>query len=328
NLAFGAWLKRLKAAALWHARLEDRADIQNSAQFRSWLTHEDNRAAWKRVAGVLHLLDRQREAPELREFRAAAWLRAHSTGSSTPKMFRFFVTGAAAVATIIIISTFVFWPAPKPIVYRTAVGQKQVIILADQSRVILDSSSSIIVTKYSRKSRALTLTKGRAHFDVVHDPNRPFSVQVGNERVVDIGTSFNVEKLNTKILVTLTQGSVKVEADRGEGEGYTQEFLLAVGQELTVNRHGDPAITRIDPDAANAWQRGQIVFNDESLAEAAERVNRYLATPLKIDPEIADTKISGVFNVRQLDAFVGAVTSSFPVQSKFEHGYIVLQKRV
>jgi transmembrane sensor len=328
NLALGGWVKRLKAAAVWHARLEDQATIAHSDQFRDWITKEDNKAAWKRVAGVLHLLDDQREASELLELRAAAWRRAHSLGTSKPKAFRFYLAGAAAAAAIIMIGAFSVWPAPKPIVYQTAMGQTQVIILSDQSRVILDSSSAVIVTQYSRKSRALTLSKGRAHFDVVHDPNRPFSVQVGDERVVDIGTSFNVEKLNTKIVVTLTQGSVKVEPGPGKGGADTPELLLVAGQELTLNRNGDPTITRIDLDAANAWQRGQIVFSDESLTEAAERVNRYLATPLKIDPAIAGMKISGVFNVRQLGEFVGAITSSFPVQSKLERGYILLQKRV
>jgi transmembrane sensor len=184
------------------------------------------------------------------------------------------------------------------------------------------------VLQFSRHTRALELTRGRAHFDVAHDPARPFSVKVGNETVLDIGTAFNVERLHSKVLITLMQGRVAVQSNPTETVADSKTFLLTPGQELVVNRAGRSAITQANLQAANAWEHGQIVFTAEPLGEAAERLNRYLSTPLKVDPEIAKTKINGVFTVSKLDAFVGAVTSYFPIQSKRENGFIVLEKRV
>lgn len=324
--ARGGWIRRLKEAALWHVRLEGDATAKDSTEFRSWLSDVHNCAAWNRVADLLHLLDYHREAPEVLELRTAAWRRAHSA-SSRPTPLWLYATGGVAAVIFVAIGTIQYWPTEKPVVYTTGLGQSRAVALPDGSRVTLDSSSSVTVLQFSHKTRALELTKGRAHFDVVHDAERPFSVSVGSERVVDVGTAFNVEKLNAKVFVTLTQGRVEVESDPTESQNDSKTFMLAPGQELVVTHAGHSRIRQVDLQEANAWEHGQIVFNAEPLGEAAERLNRYLAVPLKIDPAIAKTRISGVFSVRKLDAFVGAVTSYFPIQSREEHGHILLERR-
>jgi len=101
---------------------------------------------------------------------------------------------------------------------------------------------------------------------------------------------------------------------------------ITPGQELAATA-GGYSIKRVDLRTAEAWEHGQIVFNDRPLAEAVEQINRYLSTPIALDPGVAGLKVSGVFNVRDLDDFVNTLTSFFPVQSTREHGHIVLKER-
>jgi transmembrane sensor len=326
-LAFSGWARRLKEAAIWRVRAEQDAAVEKDAKFRKWIGEAPNGAAWDTVGHLWEVLDHHRDAPELLVLRKSARSRAHFPFSFVRKPIWRYATGATALAFVIAVSVIRISPAPKPVNYSTAVGQRQIVALADGSCITLDSSSSITVTQLSGKVRNLVLNRGRAHFEVAHDPSRPFRVSVGNRMVIAVGTAFNIERLEAKILVTLTQGRVNVESEGTTGSAPNNTVRLTSGQELVLSQAGAPAIRQIDPLAANAWERGQIVLNDEPLDEVAERLNRYLTTPLLVDPAIAKMRISGVFNVGKLNSFVGALTSYFPIQSRTENGHILLEKR-
>lgn len=63
---------------------------------------------------------------------------------------------------------------------------------------------------------ALGLRAGRAHFDVVRNPDRQFSVQAGAVRVVVIGTRFEVELQDDgRVRVAVQRGRVRVESPEG-----------------------------------------------------------------------------------------------------------------
>ena len=326
-LVISGWARRLKEASIWRVRAEQDVAVEKDAKFRKWIGEASNRTAWDTVGHLWKVLDHHRDAPELSVLRTKAWSRAHSPFSLVRKPIWRYATGATALAFAIAVSAMWFFPTPKPVTYSTAVGQRQIVPLADGSRIALDSSSSVTITQLSGKVRNMVLNRGRAHFDVAHDPSRPFRVSVGNRVVIAVGTAFNIEKLEAKILVTLTQGRVNVESEGTAGSAPNNAVLLNPGQELVLSQAGPQAIRQIDPLAANAWERGQIVLNDEPLDEAAEQLNRYLTTPLLVDPAIAKMKISGVFNVGKLNSFVGAITSYFPIQSRTENGHILLEKR-
>lgn len=327
-LAMGGWARRLKKAATWHLRVEQNVAVKTSAKFRQWIGEASNRAAWDGVARLWEVLDHYQDAPELSALRTRAWNRARSQPSFVRKPIWRYAACATALALAVIVSAIRFFPASEPVTYSTEVGQRQTVALADGSRIILDSSSSVTVIQLSGKARTLVLNKGRAHFDVAHDPSRPFRVRVGNQMVTAVGTTFDVERLAAKILITLIHGRVNVKSVATAGSESNKAFLLTPGQELIVNQAGTPIITQIDPRAANAWERGQIVLNNEPLDEVAEQINRYLTTPILVDPAIAKLRISGVFSIDKINSFVGAVTSYFPVQSRVENGHILLERRV
>src|SRR3546814_1264895 len=81
--------------------------------------------------------------------------------------------------------------------YRTVLGERRVVTLADGSTVSLDAASEVRVA-YSERARELALVRGQARFDVAHDPRRPFAVQARDQRVVATGTAFNVDLLDRK----------------------------------------------------------------------------------------------------------------------------------
>jgi transmembrane sensor len=84
-------------------------------------------------------------------------------------------------------------------------------------------------------------------------------------------------------------------------------------------------IVAVDPVRTLSWEGGQLVFLDEPLSSAVERVNRYSTDKLAIGDEVAGrVLISGVFTAGDTPAFVEGVTGVFPVKVRDDGGRQVL----
>jgi transmembrane sensor len=77
--------------------------------------------------------------------------------------------------------------------------------------------------------------------------------------------------------------------------------VLQPGQRLTVTADAGAALDTPSLDAAVAWRRGEIVFDNSTLIDAAEELNRYSDTHLVIaDPQIASLRVSGIFSTKDV----------------------------
>jgi transmembrane sensor len=80
----------------------------------------------------------------------------------------------------------------------------------------LDASSVLAVREDSPRRVALALDRGRARFEVVPRPERPFVVHMGEVTVTVVGTVFTVERVADRIGVSVERGSVRVDWQVGE----------------------------------------------------------------------------------------------------------------
>jgi len=116
-----------------------------------------------------------------------------------------------------------------------------------------------------------------------HDASRPFTVTAGPQTVVAVGTSFDVERLQSRVLITLIQGQVVIKsgASRGRrrkqtGQPEKPDFAQRRAEQLVVARNVRPAIVAADLQVARGlggWSG--CCFRDEPLGDAVARVNRY-----------------------------------------------------
>jgi transmembrane sensor len=210
-----------------------------------------------------------------------------------------------------------------------------VVALSDGSRLSLDADTAVQV-RYRRERRDLVLQRGRARFLVAKDPMRPFAVAAGGRVVVAVGTQFSVERVGTQVRVVLFEGKVAVLSDRAGGGGLTPvqvgptaapaDQVLKPGGELVLTGTGAAAqLVAADLGRSQAWEGGQLVFADEPLAQAVERVNRYADQPVVVaDAAAGQVLINGVFTAGDTRAFVEGVTEAFPVHARSEDGRTLL----
>jgi transmembrane sensor len=303
-----------EAAAAWVLRLADGGDDPElRAAFEGWRGQRAEHArAFAQAQESWTLVGEQAAAPELLALRSAALARARRTGrrrwtgAMRPDR-RMLAAGIAAAVAVPLAAGW--WLRSRPVAalaFETGHGEQRTIVLADGSRMSMDARTRIRVA-YSRDLRSIELTAGRANFEVAKDIARPMKVRAAGRTVTALGTVFTVEQQPHAVVVTLVEGRVAV-----SGQNVTP-IELSPRQQLTLTENGASSLRDIDPEEALAWREGKLIFNDEPLEAAAERMNTYGAPTLVIDGGAQGLRISGVFRAGDTDAFVEALAAYFPV---------------
>jgi transmembrane sensor len=172
----------------------------------------------------------------------------------------------------------------------------------------------------------IELAEGRAHFEVTKDPSRPLKVRAGAKTVTAIGTAFTVERrAGDEVVVTLVEGRIAVTDERRRAPATE----MAPQEQLTLTGDAAPVLRRdVDVDRALAWREGKLAFDDETLAEAAQRMNGYSATKLVVEGDQArNLRISGLFKAGDTAAFVEAVKAYFPIEADTSGQTVTLRPR-
>ena len=302
-------IDRIRAqAAAWLARLRsDSPAPEDRAGFQSWLDDDDRHgAAFETVTAVWDLtggldVDRPMRAP------------------SPARSNRRAVLAGVAAAFVVAVGSGI-WFSDRGKTYATALGEQRRVVLADGSKVTLDTGTQITV-RFRGNAREVSLDKGRAFFDVAHNPKRPFVVSAGKAEVVAVGTAFDVTRGRDLVSVILERGRVNVFPRGRSGKRYS----LAPGDRIAMTDDGRVWRDRPNLFMALAWLHGRLGFDHESLAGAVADMNRYSAQRLVIaDPAIAGLPVSGLFNAGDNEAFARALETLFPVKADIEPGEILL----
>ena len=214
---------------------------------------------------------------------------------------------AAAVAFVFIAAGLIAgrseierWLAPE---YVTAVGEQRSITLEDGSVVELNSQSRLRA-HFQDDLRAIELLEGEAIFRVSKDPKRPFRVRTGATDIVAVGTAFNVKASDSRTVVTVLEGRVRVNQRAAAARSAAatakavSEFELAVGDQLILAR-AQPAVrvSLRDTEKVTSWTERRLIFEDTPLSSAAAEFARYSPRAIRIeDPRVAQRKINGVFD--------------------------------
>jgi transmembrane sensor len=310
----------LEEAAGWRLKLARDPSSRNSAEYLRWCSDPRNAGAREAVGKAWSSVGALDTTPEMLELRRQALARLRQAGARRWNTRTVKLGAAAAALGLGLMGAVVLYlNLFRPTYYQTDIGERRIVALPDGSRISMDSATRVGVT-YQKTARTITLDRGRSRFDVAHDASRPFTVTAGPQTVVAVGTSFDVERLQSTVLITLIQGQVVIKsapaAATTESSGQSESPIsLKAGEELVVTRNVRPAIVAADLQVARAWEAGRLLFRDEPLGDAVARVNRYTTQPIIIDPSIASIRFSGVFNAGDVGSFVSAVTSYFPVQA-------------
>lgn len=304
-------------ANAWWVKLDsDTVSGQDRDEFAHWLAADpQHQQAFDAVCALWDELDAVKQRIALPEIIA-------------PKTSFFYRLWAAPVLAMCCLALWLFSPLPMLLRadFHTGYGEMLDIHLSDGSVAHLNSNSALAV-HIEGNQRKLTLLQGEAWFEVSPDKARPFQVRAKHGTVTALGTAFNIRLRNNQTEVSVTQHSVAIDVEQAEGQ--MLHTLVSEGQQLVYDQQaGLGSIKAIDSRNITAWQRGKLVFQDQSLSEVIAELNRYHRGYLLIsDADIAERRVNGVFRTDQPLTVLSTLESSLHLHSTRINEYLILLHR-
>lgn len=327
NLARLSAMPADEAAAFWTVRRLEEEWEHESHLFETWLGQsEANRTAWERTGRAWNVFEHA-ESDELLEA-----MRRHALDTDPARRFDWSKLAAAAALVLAVVTTFMFitgrnvapgadqgkWIAQTPgyprapdvLAYANDGAGVTLIALPDGSQMALDSRTRVLA-EFTPDRRSLRIISGRAFFDVRRDSRRPFTARASGMEVTALGTRFDVGIDSGGLRVVLIEGHVSV---RRQGND-PAPILMRSGQQLVVRSGARPQLSPVRTGDAMGWAQSLINFDNQTLAEVANELNRHPGEELLVrDPRLAGLRITGSFRTGDPERFGHALEQIYPVR--------------
>lgn len=175
---------------------------------------------------------------------------------------------------------------------RVPCGGEYQLMLADGTRVRVNSESELVFPTCFNSDRREVFLKGEAYFQVAPDSDKPFYVRVNDYIVKVTGTSFNVTSYTDDpcTMTTLVEGKVSV-----YGNDSTWNCDLTPGHMLKFDK-GTARVTseECDPRIYTSWIDGEFKFRDMRLENIMKKLNRWYDFEVAYEEEeLKDLRFSG-----------------------------------
>jgi transmembrane sensor len=227
------------------------------------------------------------------------------------------IAGMATLCAALIAAVYVL----RDDALATGPAEQKTVELSDGTQISLNANSRAIV-QYDDRVRKVTLASGEALFNVTKHQSRPFIVIIGDRKVIAVGTAFLVrreEPAGSAFAVTLVEGRVAIEPlswpDALPSTMMSRVEMLNPGERIRIA--GDATDIKDSPsiDKVTAWRRGQLIFDDTSLSEAAAEFNRYGANQIAIDnPVLGKLRVGGVFRIGDPSSFAESMANAYQLR--------------
>jgi len=154
---------------------------------------------------------------------------------------------------------------------QTPKGGEYKIVLSDGTKVWLNAATVLqYPTSFrERTERKVTLVSGEAYFEVAKDRKHPFIVHSRDQRLMVLGTHFNINTYEKFIKTVLLEGSVKLNSTQS-----SDSTKLKAGEKSVIVRN---KFEKTDADIAleMAWIKGKMKFKNADLKSILSEAERW-----------------------------------------------------
>jgi len=241
-----------------------------------------------------------------------------------PALAAAFVGAAACVAAYLFVFRG-FGGSTEVAVFQTASREHREVVLKDGSQLLLGAKTSISIN-FSDEARNVVVDSGEAYFDVAKDKARPFIVRAGTGTITATGTAFNVEYVEGRVDVIVSEGSVEVldinlpaSSDSAGQEGAgpmapaPQPTRVEAGQRFVYGATTVSEVKAVDTARVLAARKGRLEYLGEPLKFVVADVGRYTDRQLVItDPAIEEMLYTGVFLESEADDWLASLPDTYP----------------
>jgi len=187
------------------------------------------------------------------------------------------------------------------------------LVLSDGTKVWLNSATQLEYPEYFVGENRVVKLNGEAYFEVAHNADKPFLVELNDIGVKVLGTSFNIMAYDDESAVetTLLEGSVEISTQENES-------VRIVPSEQAVYSKPDRDLTTklVDPEQFVAWKNDIFIFDNEALGSIFKKLSRWYFVNIEFeDASIESLHFTGYF--RRYDE-IGKILELIEATNKVE----------
>jgi len=287
-------------AALWMALLQsEHVTDQEREAFEAWCGADiRHQQVIDQMSGGLRLL----RTSALRRVPSQSVL--HSVNA--PSSRRRFVAGSLVVAlAAVLLGRREGWPGAGEL--YTGTGERKPFTLEDGSHLMLNARSRV-TNLFDAHQRLLELRAGELWVDVAKDAGRPFVVQTAHGRIRALGTQFLVQRGEDSTRLVMLHSRVEVVTREGARQ------VVEAGQSVRFDEHTILAVERI---------KGRLEVHDRTLAEVIDSLDHYRRGILRLNPQVAGLRLSGIYPLDDTDRTLLLLQHSLPIRVTYHSAYWV-----
>jgi transmembrane sensor len=171
----------------------------------------------------------------------------------------------------------------------TPKGGTYQVTLSDGTQVWLNAASTLRYPEQFTGDERTVEIEGEAYFSVTKDARRPFRVNSRDQRVLVLGTEFNISAYvdDAEVKTTLVEGVVQLRAE-STGE-HTDLFAGQQG----FTRKGNIRKRSVDPTSSVAWKNGDFYFDNTPLVEMMKQIERWYDVEVIYENTVPPERFSG-----------------------------------
>lgn len=312
--------------------LSHEASADERTQVEAWLgENEANRRYFNQFKIIF---DRAVTVKDLPQFNTdAAWNKvrarlhhkpAAKTVTMQPSGFGLVWRIAASVVLVLGVGFFAYQmlKPSKPVSMEVATDQRsEADTLPDGSGVYLNKETQLAYTFDKKKKTHVVKLKGEAYFNIQHNDDKTFIVDVDGVMIRDIGTSFNVKAYPES-------NTVEVVVEEGEVMFYTEKdsglYLRAGGKGVYNKIAKTFTVEQADPNVT-AYKTRFFIFSDTDLATVVSELNEVYDKKIVIGRHLEPCRLTVSFNNETIEEIANVIAETLGLTTKISGNDIVLE---
>jgi transmembrane sensor len=181
--------------------------------------------------------------------------------------------------------------------------------LLEDGTVVYAGPRTKLSFHFNDQTRAVTLVRGEALFEVAKEPGRPFIVTTDAGTVQAVGTEFATADLGDTVIVTVAEGKVVVTPTAIRDDGMQPMTPVAAGQQVVLSPTGTSAPVAVDTDRELKWIRDWYEYDGERVSDIVAQLNlRHDVQVIVDDPQVARLRMNSLsFKPSQPEDFVSKI---------------------
>ena len=319
--------QRLEEAADWILAIEENRHVLSSQALVNWLSQSDQHlTAFNITADSWQLSSLLSANENIKLLNLLTQPPANDENDSqlTKSNTLNYLWVASAACMLICFSVFLFIHSQTTPIqrYQTAIGEVNEVNLVDNSQLVIDTNSHVNVL-FSESSRQVELVQGRVLASVAHNKLRPFSIQINSTTsFTALGTRYSVSKQASNWTLNVYEGVVGVESSLLASKKVTAGWGLRYQDGRLSQFALASTLTPRQPD----WTNKRITFKNTRIGDAIKALQAYEKRKvIVLNNNVLAHKISGVFNVNDMDSFTASIEQLTQAKIIKDNGTIIIE---